>query len=116
MRQLLPDKSIKPGSGNGAQKSNENYRGSGSDLRKKRSRTGASQCPAKAEEQTTIDIPFGKLLWRNGDRLAINRLNSQFFNQPDRNHGDQNSASYNPIHMKRLHAEHLLNPKPTDYF
>src|SRR5690606_8827619 len=75
--------------------------------------TSTRDCPAKAKNQSAIDLPFIECFWRNLNRFAGNSFNVEFLNQENGNHAYYNGTSYYSIHMKRLQTKHFLYAKPT---
>lgn len=114
MRQLVPEFSIDPGTGDRTEKGNDHYKGARSDLGKQRPGAGARNGPAQSEGKSAIDLSLIEFLGFQFDRLPINGFELEFFDQEHTDHSHHYRGTDHAVHMKALETEHFLDPVPGD--
>lgn len=112
MRQFAPRGSVHPGAEDSAEEGDTNDQEAAADLGVQRTRTGAGDTPAKAEDESADDVAPAELFFGDGNLLAANGFYFETFDEYYRYHAYRYSAAYDTIHVKALQAEHLLYAEP----
>src|SRR4026209_2245990 len=113
---LVADQTVHPGAREGRPQPHCHDRDAGSDQRVEGTGTGSGQGLAQAEQRPADDVAPAERLGLDADRLAGEGADLEALDQLNRDHPDQHGAQHEPVHVKGLEAEHLLDAKPRDGF
>jgi len=102
MWQSIPEISVRPGAGDGAEQHYCHHRYTRAYLRKQGTRTCAGERPSKAKEQAAIYLTLIELFRMKFYLFTVYGFNVELFYQPDGDHAHNYCRANDTIHVKAL--------------